>query len=151
DTVDHLSSVSSGSFAAAYFSMRGIGDYSAMLAGNTVPARYAQFFADFERTMNFNWKDALIKYKLLTFSSDAQGWTKAIDKQILHGATFADLDKREASGASPFLILNATHYDTGRRFVMTTIPSDAFCLNTEQLLLNVVYARPEEEGHVDDM
>lgn len=151
DTVDHLSSVSSGSFAASYFSMHGIGGYSAMLTDGTVPARYAEFFTDFKRRMNFNWKLALFKNKLLRFSSNAHGWTEAIDKQLVQGATFADLDKREASGASPFLILNATHYDTGRRFVMTTISNRAFCLNTEQLALNVIYTPAEQDGHVDNM
>ncbi|CAB3746396.1 patatin-like phospholipase family protein [Paraburkholderia solisilvae] len=150
DTIDHISSVSSGSFAASYFSMHGIGGYSAMLTGQTVPVRYAQFFSEFKRRMNFNWKLALFKNKLLTFSSNAHGWTEAIDRQLLQGATFADLDKREASGASPFLILNATHYDTGRRFVMTTIPNRAFCLNTEQLALNVIYTPAAEEQRVDN-
>src|ERR1700754_2609558 len=51
DTVTHVSSVSGGSFAAAYFSMKGIGHYSAMLSGNTVPEPYASFFSDFQRQM----------------------------------------------------------------------------------------------------
>jgi len=33
----------------------------------------------------------------------------------------ANLDQREASGASPCLIFNVTHYDSGQRFVMTTL------------------------------
>ncbi|MFC0695090.1 hypothetical protein ACFFG5_23795 [Paraburkholderia humisilvae] len=150
DTVGHISSVSGGSFAASYFSMKSIGHYSAMLTGSTIPTPYAQFFADFHHQMNFNWEAALFGFKIVTLGSNAEGLAKAIDTEYLHGATFADLDKREASGASPFLILNATHYDTGRRFVMTTIPSDAFCLNTEQLLLDVVYAPTGQEKHVDD-
>jgi hypothetical protein len=151
DTVTHVSSVSGGSFAAAYFSMNGIGHYSAMLAGNSIPEPYARFFADFQQQMNFNWGTAALGLRFLTFGSNADGLAKAIDAQYLHGATFADLDQREASGASPFLILNATHYDTGRRFVMTTIPSDAFCLNTEQFLLDVFYAPAGQEAHIDDM
>src|ERR1700754_4665438 len=51
DTVTHVSSVSGGSFAAAYFSMKGVGRYSAMLSGNTVPEPYASFFSDFQRQM----------------------------------------------------------------------------------------------------
>ncbi|QYD73001.1 patatin-like phospholipase family protein [Paraburkholderia edwinii] len=150
DSVGYLSSVSSGSFAASYFSMHGIGDYSEMLTGKTVPVRYEQFFTEFKQRMNFNWKLALFENKLFTFSSNAHGWTEAIDKQLVQGATFADLDKREASGASPYLILNATHYDTGRRFVMTTIPNRAFCLNTEQLALNVIYTPAEQEQRIDN-
>ncbi|HEY4352170.1 MAG TPA: patatin-like phospholipase family protein [Paraburkholderia sp.] len=151
DTVTHVSSVSGGSFAAAYFSMKGIGHYSAMLSGNTVPEPYASFFSDFQHQMNFDWAHAALGLRFLTFGSDAEGLVKAIDSQYLHGATFTDLDKREASGASPRLILNATHYDTGRRFVMTTIPSASFCLNTEQFLLDVFYAPAGQEGHIDDM
>ncbi|MFC0397594.1 patatin-like phospholipase family protein [Paraburkholderia rhizosphaerae] len=151
DTVDHISSVSGGSFAASYFSMKGIGHYSEMLTGSTIPTPYAQFFDDFHQQMNFNWEAALFGFKIVMLGSNADGLARAIDTQYLHGATFADLDKREASGASPYLILNATHYDTGRRFVMTTIPSAAFCLNTEKFLLDVVYAPTGQTEHVDDM
>ncbi|GAB2895869.1 hypothetical protein GCM10027093_34390 [Paraburkholderia jirisanensis] len=145
DTVSYISSVSGGSFAASYFSMNGIGHYTPMLSGQQLPEQYASFFDDFHQQMNFNWEAALFGLKYPTFGSNAQRLAHAIDKTFLHDATFADLDRREASGASPYLILNATHYDSGRRFVMTTIPSNAFCLNTTQFLMDAVYA-PAGQG-----
>jgi hypothetical protein len=151
DTIGYISSVSGGSFAAAYFSMNGIGNYSAMLSGQITPARYATFFKGFQQQMNFNWQAALSGLKGVSFGSNANRLAKAIDNTFLHGATFTDLDRREASGASPFLIINATHYDSGRRFLMTTIPSDSFCLNTTEFLMDVVYAPVAQRDQTNDM
>jgi hypothetical protein len=139
DTIDHISSVSGGSFAAAYYGMKGPGHYGVLIDGQPVPKTYADFFSAFHTEMNFNWEAALFGLEGFSLGSNADRLAKAIDSQFLDGATFATLDEREASGASPYLIFNATHYDSGRRFVMTTIPSSEFCLNTEQFLQDVVY------------
>lgn len=142
-TVGYISSVSGGSFSAAYFGMKGPGHYDALLSDGAMPKEYADFFNDFHAAMNANWEAALFGLKGLSFGSNATRLAKAIDQQFLDGGTFRDLDLREASRTSPYLIFNATHYDSGRRFVMTTIPSSWFCLNAEEFLKTVVYTAPE--------
>jgi Patatin-like phospholipase len=149
DTIDHISSVSGGSFAAAYFGMKGPGHYGVLVKDQPMPKTYADFFSAFHAQMNFNWEAALFGLKGFSFGSNAQRLAKAIDSQFLNGATFETLDQREASGASPFLIFNATHYDSGRRFVMTTIPSSEFCLNTEQFLQDIVYTPTSGQAEID--
>jgi hypothetical protein len=149
DTIDDISSVSGGSFAAAYFGMKGPGHYGVLISDQPAPATYANFFSAFHTEMNFNWEAALFGLKGFSFGSNAQRLAKAIDGQFLDGATFSTLDKREATGASPYLIFNATHYDSGRRFVMTTIPSSEFCLNTEQFLQDVVYTPSSAQAEID--
>jgi hypothetical protein len=149
DTVDHISSVSGGSFAAAYFGMKSPGHYGVLISDQPVPKTYADFFSAFHTEMNFNWEAALFGLNGFSFGSNADRLAKAIDRQFLDGATFANLDQREATGASPYLIFNATHYDSGRRFVMTTIPSSKFCLNTEQFLQDVVYTPSSGQAEND--
>ena len=48
------------------------------------------------------------------------------DGAIFGGNTFADLRRREASGDSPYVILNGTTWDSGRRFVFTNLPQSEF-------------------------
>jgi len=151
DTIGYISSVSGGGFAASYFGMKGLGRYDALVSGGTVPKTYTDFFDGFHTTMNFDWAGTALGLEGLTFGSTETRLSKVIDSQFLDGATFADLDQHEASGTAPYLIFNATHYDSGRRFVMTTIPSSNFCLNTEQLLKDVVYASGNQQYKIDPM
>ncbi|GIW54784.1 MAG: hypothetical protein KatS3mg082_1188 [Nitrospiraceae bacterium] len=48
------------------------------------------------------------------------------DSNFLDGLTFAQLYERELRGDSPRVIFNGTSYNTGRRFVLTTLPASEF-------------------------
>ncbi|WP_247256440.1 patatin-like phospholipase family protein [Pseudomonas moorei] len=140
----YISSVSGGSFAAAYFGMRNPSaspsDFNAMLSPQGIPKAYASFFSDYHVMMNHDWfHAALVRSYLSTLGSWRSQWlVNGLDEAFLDKATFGQLDKRQSLGRSPYLIFNTTHYDTGRRFVMTTIAQPYFCINVEALLTNVL-------------
>lgn len=143
-TVGYMSSVSGGSFAAAYFGMlspaASPADFNAMLDHGDTPEPFGSFFSDYHEAMNHDWRRAaLIGSQSASLSaSNAQRLADALDGRFLHGVTFAKLDDREATGRSPYLIFNATHYDSGRRLIMTTIPQPRFCVNVEALIKDVL-------------
>lgn len=149
NTVSYVSSVSGGSFAAAYFGIRGLGNYDPMLKDDPLPKKYTDFFNNFHATMNANWTASLLGLDGLPFGSAATRLKHSVDARIANGATFRDLDQREASRTSPYLIFNTTHYDSGRRFVMTTIPTTQFCLNVEQLLVDIVHTPSANQPDID--
>lgn len=117
-----------------------------------LPAPYADYFANFHIAMNYDWRDAA----LFGAGSSMFGWTAsrrleaALDEQILKKQTFADLYARERDGLSPYLIFNTTHFDTGRRFVMTTLPRGAFCLNVNALINGVLASLEPAAGTAID-
>ncbi|WP_167760175.1 patatin-like phospholipase family protein [Paraburkholderia pallida] len=152
-TIDYLSSVSGGGFASAYF---GVGypvaapqDFDVLVKPNPGEAdlqaaqHIAAFFADWHVMMNHDWRrDALVGGEGSAFSaSNAQRLSSAIDAAFLHDHTFSDLDAMESGQHHPYLIFNTTHYDTGHRFVMTTIPRSSFCVDTRKLIQDVL--KPE--------
>ncbi|WP_028216968.1 patatin-like phospholipase family protein [Paraburkholderia oxyphila] len=154
-TIGYLSSVSGGSFANAYF---GVGypvaapqDFDVLVKSppNETDRQTAQqinaFFTAWHVMMNHDWRrDALVGGEGSAFSaSNAQRLSSAIDAAFLHDITFADLNELESRQHHPYLIFNTTHYDTGHRFVMTTIPRSSFCVDTEKLIRDVL--APEGE------
>ncbi|RWR01879.1 hypothetical protein ED28_09570 [[Pantoea] beijingensis] len=148
NTISYISSVSGGGFASAYFSLKGPGNYGSLLADPPPPAM-TQFFQQYHETMNFNWQRNLLSIN--PFSGFVNNLSNTIDQQITHGMTLKDLDDLQASGKSPYLIFNTTHYDTGRRFLITTIPSSKFCLNVEGFLRNSFKATMNKSMDINAM
>ncbi len=116
DEVDVISSVSGGSFTAAYYGLYG-------------DAIFKNYESDFLRQ---SVQSALVK-KLLNpgywFRAAFSGINRTdmavshYDKTVFHGATFADipLDKR------PFIEINATDLSTGAHIAFTQGYFDMFC------------------------
>jgi NTE family protein len=120
DAVDSISSVSGGSFTAAYYGL--FGD---------------DIFKDYEKTfLRQNIQSSLIR-KLF----NPVYWWKSIftgfdrtemaieyyDQQLFHGKTFADIPL----GKRPFIEINATDLANGSRFSFTQGTFDVICSDLE--------------------
>ncbi len=55
----------------------------------------------------------------------ARSLFEILEERLLGGFTFGDLGRRETRGDSPYLIVNTTLYNNGRRFTLTTLPAEA--------------------------
>lgn len=139
----YISSVSGGGFAAAYFGMisPGAGNpaYIEMITAPTVTHIYNGYFDRFHAAMITNWESGMVT-SLVTMpfaGSNSNRLTKSIEESFLgKEQTFLTLYEREKNGG-PYLIFNATNYNNGRRFAMTTIPQDDFCIDINKLVIDV--------------
>lgn len=132
EQASYLSSVSGGSVASSYFVTHkpktGVAVLNAQ--GSLTPA-YQRFFDQYRDTMaeNYQWSIVwrqLVKVRWLNSNQRAISLAEVLDATFLNGHTFEQMYQREKAGDSPRLILNATLYNNGRRFAMTTIPRDEF-------------------------
>ena len=121
DEVDVISSVSGGSFTAAYYGLFG-----------------ERLFTDFRpKFLERNIQGALLARILnpINLARVASPWFGRIDlaaelydREIFEGATFAQLEKN----GRPFVILNATNLGPGRRFEFTQEYFDAMGSRLDQ-------------------
>lgn len=132
ENISYLSSVSGGSVASSYFSMKKPNrDVRVLNSDGSLSTQYVDFFRSYLDTMASNIQRGLEFrqfYKVRWFHSNqrASSLAEQLDASFLDGATFQQLYERERRGDSPRLIMNATFYNTARRAAMTTLPSDAF-------------------------
>jgi predicted acylesterase/phospholipase RssA len=132
EQVTYISSVSGGSVAASYFATQKPARAVPVLNpdGVLTPA-YRRFFDEYQSAMGRNlqwpmeWRQ-FVKVRWLNSNQRATSLSEVLDANFLNGITFTDLYEREKTGDSPRLVLNATMYNNGRRFVMTTVERDAF-------------------------
>jgi NTE family protein len=125
DEVDVISSVSGGSFTAAYYALK-----------------HEQAFDDFETVFLKRDIEADLASQLLSPVT----WLRLVsptfdridlaaetyDRQIFGGATYADLLR---DGRRPFLIVNATDMSAGAAFPLTQDRFDLLCSDLSQLPL----------------
>jgi NTE family protein len=116
DEVDVISSVSGGSFTAAYYALNG----AAMLQP-TDPFVTRFLHHDVQRDLFAgavyypnNWQRLASRVEIAA---------RYYDKHLFHGATFATLEARQR----PFIILNADDMSTGNRFEFTQEQFDLLC------------------------
>jgi hypothetical protein len=133
EQVTHLSSVSGGSVSASYFAMKKPSKETAVLGADGVLTEdYKTFFADYKGKVSQDFESALLWRQIeslrfiLNPALAAISLTELFSERLLGPVTFRDLGVREARGDSPRLIVNTTLYNNGRRFVMTTLPSETF-------------------------
>jgi len=115
DRVDYISSVSGGSIAAGYFIKARVTDEQAL---------DDDFFDRYKASMRHNFWSAMewrqcYKIRWLSSTRRSNSLREVLDKRFLHDLTLGDL-----SGKKPRLLINATVYDSGRRFVFTTMGHD---------------------------
>jgi NTE family protein len=114
--VDVISSVSGGSFTAAYFGLHG-----------------QSIFQDFERVfLRKNFETPLIKSLLNPFAwFSSTGRTeqavRLYEKSVFKGATFADIEK----AGGPVILINATDLNDGVRFSFTQEYFNTLCSNID--------------------
>ena len=130
--VSHVSSVSGGSIAAAYFAAN-----KPACEGAPSEAEYEtcwrEFFSEFKKAMRYkyrNWMELRQIYKPNRFLSPtrrASSFQETLDHRFLRGKTFGDLKGGDQGGPEgrtlerPVLLINATSYDEGRRFVFSNL------------------------------
>jgi hypothetical protein len=91
---------------------------------------YQTFFAEYQEKLGQDFEGALLWRQLLSFrwlnsSLAVRSLAEVMAERLLGPATLGDLAQREARGDSPRLIINTTLYNSGWRFVITTLPPEA--------------------------
>ena len=132
ERVAHISSVSGGSLAASYYTLKKPGrSVPALNTDGTLTEPYRAFFEQYRADIGQDFETALIWRQLLSFrwinSALAAKTLAEILMERLYGpAKLGDVSERERVGDSPGLIVNTTLYNNGRRLAMTTLPKEAF-------------------------
>ncbi len=108
DEVNIITSVSGGSFVAAYYGLYG----------------KEKFFRDFKREMLYRKMRSELLHRTLSPFNWPKLWsrlysrsdlaTEYYDEVLFHGATFADLPRKW-----PFIVINATDHTLGEQFLFT--------------------------------
>ena len=131
EQVPYISSVSGGSMASSYFVARKPTHAVPMLGPEgTLTQEYQDFFNRFKEDMKFDLEGLIVKRQLFRLRWINPAWTawslaELLDESYLDGMRFKDLAIRESQGDSPRLLVNATLYNNGRRFVLSTLPREA--------------------------
>lgn len=131
DTVTHMSSVSGGSLATAYFAMTKPAKSEPVLDAQGLSSVYQRFFDNFKRDMQMNFQGKafirqFLKFRAFNPTKSAYSFAEVWDSNFFHEATFSTLYEREKAGDAPRVILNGTIYNSGRRLVLTTLPHSDF-------------------------
>ena len=139
ELVTHMSSVSGGSLATAYFAVKKPAKSEAVLANEGLSPIYRQFFTSFKEDMQQNFQFQALVRQLVNFrvanpTKFAYSFADVWESRFFGGVTFAGLYERERRGDAPQIILNGTIYNTGRRLVMTTLPPSDFAYDFTQEL-----------------
>jgi hypothetical protein len=132
DKVAHVSSVSGGSLAASYYTLKKPGREVPVLdTDGRLSDAYRAFFERARTDLSQDFETALIWRQLLSFrwinSALAAQTLAEILRERLYGTTrLEDVAAREKAGDSPGLIINTTLYNNGRRLAITMLPSEEF-------------------------
>jgi len=132
DQITHVSSVSGGSIAATYYTLKKPGrDVKVLNADGTLSDGYRTFFEQYRADVSQDFETSLIWRQLLSFrwvnsALAAKTLAEILRERLFKDALLQDITAREAAGDSPGLIINTTLYNNGRRFAVTTLPPEAF-------------------------
>jgi predicted acylesterase/phospholipase RssA len=127
--VSHLSSVSGGSIAASYFATKKPACDEAPSEAEK-EACWRAFFSEFKKAMRYqyrNWMELRQIYNPNRFLSPTRRTSslqETLDHRFLDRKTFGDLKVDGPGGRTlehPVLLINATSYDEGRRFVFSNL------------------------------
>jgi predicted acylesterase/phospholipase RssA len=154
ETVGYISSVSGGSLATAYYVVKKPPKSEAVLGERGLSPAYRRLFDSFKRDMQMNFQlraaiRQVLQFRAFNPTKFAYSFADVWDSNFLDGLTFAQLYERELRGDSPRVIFNGTSYNTGRRFVLTTLPASEFDYDFVGRLLADLKSRPgrvTEEG-----
>ncbi len=135
EQVSYLSSVSGGSLAASYFaSQKPPHSQPVLTPDGSFTDGYRAFFDRFQEAMSRDYEFPVLLRQIVNFrafnpTKAATSLSEVLDEHFLNRMTLEELNHREARGDSPRLIINSTLYNNGRRFVITTLPHEAFQYN----------------------
>ena len=131
ERVQYISSVSGGSLATAYYAALKPPKTEPVLSDQGLSPAYRKFFSAYKEAMqeNFEWPAALrqvLFLRMLNPTKLAYSLAEVWDDKFFSEMTFAGLYARERQGDSPRVILNGTSYNSGLRFMLTTLPPADF-------------------------
>jgi len=132
EKISHVSSVSGGSIAAAYYTLKKPGrDVKVLNADGTLTDAYRTFFETYRTELSQDFETSLIWRQLLSFrwinsALAAKTLAEILGQRLYGAARLQDLAARERGGDGPGLIINTTLYNNGRRLALTTLPAEAF-------------------------
>lgn len=116
DEVDQISSVSGGSFTAAYYG----------LFGDRIFEDYEEVFL--KKNVQADLKDLVLSItgfigRAIKATSRTEEAVRYYDQNIFHGKTFADLEKSKG----PLILINASDLNSRSQFVFVQPQFDALC------------------------
>jgi hypothetical protein len=132
EKISHVSSVSGGSLAASYYTLKKPGrDVKVLNPDGTLSDAYRTFFDQYRAGLSQDFETSLIWRQLLSFrwlnpALAAKTLSEILVERLYGDARLQDIAAREKAGDSPGLIINATLYNNGRRLAGTVIPTEAF-------------------------
>ena len=147
EMVTHMSSVSGGSLATAYYALKKPSKAEPFLDAQGLTQGYRTFFTDFKAAMQMDFQTRAAVRQLLFFrmfnpTKFAYSFSEVWDSNFFDDTTFSALFEREQRGDSPQVILNGTSYNTGRRVSLTTIPASEFDYDFAGRLVAELKSRP---------
>jgi hypothetical protein len=149
EKVTHMSSVSGGSLATAYYALNKPSKTEPVLSGQGLSPAYERFFSAYKHDMQLNFQRRALARQFLNFrafnpTKSAYSFAEVWDANFFHNATFSRLYEREKSGDSPQVIFNGTIYNSGRRLVLTTLPPSDFSYEFTKELRTKLMAKGEQ-------
>jgi hypothetical protein len=132
EQITHVSSVSGGSIAASYYTLKKPGrNVKVLNPDGTLSDAYRAFFDQYRADMSQDFETSLIWRQLLSFrwinsGLAAKTLAEILIERLYGWARLEDIAAREKAGDSPGLIINSTLYNNGRRFAATVLPPDVF-------------------------
>lgn len=131
EQISYISSVSGGSLASAYYSVKKPASGIPMLTPEGQPTKeYKAFFAEFKETMARDYEGPLLWRNLSRLRWFNPAWaavslSDVVDDVYLGEMRFHELAERQARGDSPYFLVNTTLYNDGRRLVLSTLGRDS--------------------------
>ena len=125
--VSHISSVSGGSLASAYYVLKKPTHETPVLtASGELTKGYQQFFNEFKRTMAQDYESPLLWRQIFSLRWFNPAWTakslaEILGEEYLGKTKFNEVARWERDGNSPTLLVNTTLYNDGRRLVLSTL------------------------------
>lgn len=144
DQVSYISSVSGGSLASAYYVLKKPSrDVTMLDEQGELTQDYREFFAGFKTAMAEDYEGPLLRRNLLMWrwvnpAFVAKSLVEILAEDYLGPETFSDLHKREIRRDAPRLMVNATLYNDGRRFLMSTLPREDLRYNWSEAIIGAL-------------
>ena len=129
--VSHVSSVSGGSLASAYYVLKKPPLEMPILTSNgDLTEGYQRFFNEFKGTMAQDYESLLLWRQIFSLRWFNPAWTakslaEILGEEYLGKTKFSDVAQWERDGSTPTLLINTTLYNDGRRMVLSTLNPEA--------------------------
>jgi len=128
--VAYISSVSGGSLAASYYAEgKPSRETPVLTPSGDYTDEYRTFFSTYHEKVSHNFEGDLIRRQLATFrwinsALAARSLAEILKEHLLGDVTLGDLSARQMRGDIPAMLFNASVYNTGQRFLFTTVSPD---------------------------